>query len=255
MAQERVVRLKAADSASTRVALAGDFELVVDGRTVSVPHAVERVLAYLALAARTVSRQRLASALWPDLCYVRASKNLRTALWRVQRAGPGILSADMSRVRLAPGVSVDVVDLLARAKKLISNPCAETLTVATVLIEKPALLPDWDDEWLSPDRENYRTVRLEALETAARDLLDQRRLAEALLAGLAVVRSDPLRESARRLVIETQIAQGNVADAVRGFLDYRRGLRSELGLEPSRALTAMIGPWLSEARFGNGLGR
>jgi SARP family transcriptional regulator, regulator of embCAB operon len=50
---------------------------------------------------------------------------------------------------------------------------------------------------------------------------------------LAAVTTDPLRESARRLLISTYLDAGNEAEALRQYADFRSRLEREVGLEPS----------------------
>jgi len=84
------------------------------------------------------------------------------------------------------------------------------------------------------------SIRLEALERAASALMERRHLGDALVAALAAVQAEPLRESARRLVVQTQIAQGNAAEAIHSYREYRSLLHHELGLQPSRLMDQLI---------------
>ncbi|GLZ16291.1 hypothetical protein Acsp04_65260 [Actinomadura sp. NBRC 104425] len=227
-----------------RLALTGEFQLTVDGRWLTVPHSVERVLAYLALAERPVSRTKLASALWLVSSEQQAANNLRTTLWRVGRADARLLSADSDRLRLSPTVRVDLVELSGFAQRLIHDPQADDLSRLPLLIEHAELLPDWDDEWVVADRERFRLLRLEALERAASALIARGRLGEALVAALASVQSEPLRESASRLVVQVHVAEGNLAEALRWYREYRTLLGRELGIEPSRLMRQLVEPLL-----------
>ena len=65
---------------------------------------------------------------------------------------------------------------------------------------------------------------------------------EALDAALAAVRSDPLRESARRLILRIHLAEGNQVEALRHFHSYRALLAAELGIEPSPRTWALVSP-------------
>jgi hypothetical protein len=58
----------------------------------------------------------------------------------------------------------------------------------------------------------------------------------ALEAALAALRSDPLRESAYRAVIEVHLAEGNLHEARRQYLACLRMVRAELSLSPSTAM-------------------
>jgi DNA-binding SARP family transcriptional activator len=223
--------------------LTGEFELVVTGRLVRIPHNAERVLAYLALADRPVSRARVAGTLWNDTAGHRAAKSLRNSLWNLRRVGADLVSASDDRLCLYRNVAVDVAELSELAGTLIHEPTAEALEKVPLLVRQVDVLPDWDEEWLVVDRERYRLLRLEALESAAQALLDRQRWGEALLAALAAVQSEPLRESARRLVIQVQLAQGNVAEALRGYHDFRCRLLDEFGVEPSAVLDKLLAAW------------
>ena len=146
------------------------------------------------------------------------------------------------RLWLCPDVTVDVADLTVLAKRLIHQPDAEALTRLPLLVECAELLPDWDDEWVVADRERYRLLRLEALERAASALVERSHFGDALVAALAAVQADPLRESACRLVVQVRIAQGNAAEAIRSYREYQALLRREFDLEPSRLMDQLIHP-------------
>ena len=236
--------------------LIGEFELVISGRQLRIPHSAERVLTYLALADRPVARTRLAGVLWGNGSDQGAAKRLRTTLWRIRHAGANLVLARDDRLRLYPDVTVDVTDLTDLAKRLIRQPDLLALARLPLLVECVELLPDWDDGWVVADRERYRLLRLEALERAASALLERCHLGDALIAALAAVQAEPLRESARRLVVQVQIAQGNAAEAIRSYREYQSLLRQELGLEPSPLMDQLIQPLASPvtaARHGHGL--
>lgn len=222
--------------------LIGEFELVITGRQLRIPHRAERVLTYLALADRPVVRTRLADVLWGDGSTQDAAKSLRTTLWRLRQAGANLVLAHDDRLRLYPGVSVDVADLTDLAKRLIHQPDPGALARLSLLVECVELLPDWEDEWVVADRERYRLLRLEALERAASALMERCHLGDALVAALAAVQAEPLRESARRIVMQVQIAQGNVAEAIHSYRQYQSLLHRELGLEPSPLMDRLIQP-------------
>lgn len=242
MASERAV-WEIGGSDAPAIGLTGGFRLFVAGRAVAVPHSAEKVVAFLALAARPVSRGRLAGTLWLDAREPLAAKSLRTALWRLNRVGVGVVSTYDDMVELAAGVPVDVSELIRLANRLIQRPIPpDAMAGLSELLERRDLLPDWDEEWVVVDRERYRLLRLEALESAAEELLAQGRLADAVVVASAAVHSEPLRESARRLVVSAQVQQGNLAEAIRSYRDFRRLLRAEFGLDPSPAMTRLIEP-------------
>jgi len=226
--------------APARLSLTGEFGLRIANRRVVVPHSVERVLAYLALSSHPVSRSRLAGVLWLDASEHRAANNLRTALWRLNRSGARLIVAEDDRLILAPDVSVDIAELSAMSNRLIDDPSEHDIARLSQLIGGAELLPDWDDEWVVADRERFRLLRLEGLEHAAEALISRLDLGRALQAALGAAQSEPLRESARRLLVRVHLAQGNVAEALREYVSYRTVLRDEIGIEPSLAMHELI---------------
>src|SRR5262249_3418614 len=92
------------------------------------------------------------------------------------------------------------------------------------------LLPDWYDDWVLLERERLRELRLHALEALALRLAALGRFAEAVEAGLAAVRSEPLRESAHRVLIRLHLAEGNRHRALCQYREYTRLMRLDLNL-------------------------
>jgi len=242
MASGRTLRDPGCAPEAAGLTLMGEFELLVRGCQLRVPRSAERVLTYLALAGRPVARTRLTGVLWEEGSGQGAAKSLRSTLWRIRRAGADFVLARDDRLRLHPDVTVDVTDLMDLAKRLIHQPDPDALSRLPFLVQCVELLPDWDDEWVVADRERYRLLRLEALERAASALVERSCFGDALVAALAAAQADPLRESARRLVVQVRIAQGNAAEAIRSYREYQALLRREFDLEPSRLMDQLIHP-------------
>jgi DNA-binding SARP family transcriptional activator len=227
---------------SVWMSLTGDFGLHIADRRIVVPHSVERVLAYLALSGHPVSRTRLAGVLWIDASDQRAANNLRTALWRLAKAGARVIVPMDDRLALAPELRVDVMELSLLTQRLIETPTEFDLERLPQLVRGAELLPDWDDEWVVADRERFRLLRLEALERAAEVLIQRSEFARALEAALGAAQSEPLRESARRLLVRVHLAEGNAAEALREYHAYRVLLMDEIGLQPSASMCDLIRP-------------
>jgi DNA-binding SARP family transcriptional activator len=180
-----------------------------------------------------VSRAFLAEVLWPDVSEVRAAGNLRSALWRLRRAGFHGVRSDGRALALETWVRVDAHTLVERARALEVAEDAEAdapLEAGTFVGE---LLPEWDDDWVLVERERLRQLCLHALETLASALMARGRYLEATDAALAAVRAEPFRESAHRALIRVHLAEGNLVEALRQFDRYRDLVRTELDISPS----------------------
>jgi DNA-binding SARP family transcriptional activator len=225
----------------TVVRLFGGPHVTVDGRSHAVPLGSQRLLAFVALARGRVERIYAAGALWPFGTDERAAGNLRSALWRLRRAGIDVIEADKWSLTLAPHVSVDVHLLAEWAGRMIhGTPLDEDLTTACVPADALELLPGWCDDWAIIERERTRQRVLHAMEALGRRLLQERRYPEALMVARAAIAAEPLRETAQRSLLEAQLAQGNWEEAAGAFAAYQALTRLELGVEPSSALAALV---------------
>src|SRR3954471_1251882 len=104
----------------TRVALLDGFALDCERAGVrtavdDLPHGAQRLIAHLSLCGRP-ARGAIAGQLWPDLTEDHAQGSLRSALWRVQKAVPGLLDVSGGALGLVAGVHVDVRDFTAWAE-------------------------------------------------------------------------------------------------------------------------------------------
>jgi DNA-binding SARP family transcriptional activator len=210
--------------------LLGGFGLEVDGRTIDMTPAAQRLLAFVALTPRGAERSFTAFQLWPEQSEERAKANLRSALWRLSKAPVELIVATKSHLRLTPWVWVDVRHGLA---ELVAGGI-DALAAAALPFQAldSDLLPDWYDDWLTIERERLRQLRLASLEAAARAAIDAGSYGPAVQLGLATVAAEPLRESGHRLVVEAHLANGNRFEARRQYEIYARLVRCELGAEP-----------------------
>lgn len=102
------------------------------------------------------------------------------------------------------------------------------------------LLPDWYEDWIRPEADAWRQLRVHALEALAGRLVQVRRFGEAATAATVAARADPLRESARAALVRVHLAEGNQSDALDEFHRYRSLIRAELDLEPTPLLRDLV---------------
>lgn len=218
------------------------FELRCDGRLVNLPRSAQRLLAFVALHEHPLQRVYVAGTLWIDATDDRAGASLRSSLWRLNRPGHLLVEATSTHLRLAPDVDVDLRRALAVAHRLLDGSADAADLDAGEEVLCGELLPDWYDEWLLFERERFRQVSLHALEAVAERLVHAGEVARALEAALSAVRSEPLRESAHRVLIRVHLAEGNRIEALRQYELCRRLLRDRLGVEPSSQLDELLEP-------------
>jgi len=238
-----------ASVSAPRLRLLGGFRLTTDDAgLVTISRPAQRLLAYLALHhERPVQRTVLWERLWGEADPLHASSSLRSTLWRLPRVhGRPLVDTTASDVRLDDIVTVDLWDSQECARDLVHGSVEGRLDEHRRLCELFSLdlLPDWYDDWLLVEQETHRQLRLHALENLSSALRRSGRHTAALLAALAAVGGEPLRESAHRNVIAAHLAEGNAAEALRQYQHYRRLLAAELGLPPSPAIRHLVAPLL-----------
>lgn len=214
------------------------FRLLHGGAPAVVPRGLQRVVALIGLRPGA-TRTHLAGLLWPDTPEERALSRLRTALWRLRRNGSCPVLTSGGAVRLDARVEVDVDDLV-RAAARVREGGDPRWAEGVLIAGRHDLLPGWYDDWVLVERERLRQLRLHTLEQIARAYLRAGQHGEALQAALEAMRAEPLRETPHRLVVQVHLAEGNAYEALHAFYAYRQLILSELQLEPSVAMRALL---------------
>jgi DNA-binding SARP family transcriptional activator len=218
-----------------RVGLLDGFAVTKAERPLSLPMGAQRLVAFLTLHRRPALRAFVAGTLWPETSEERALANLRSTLWRIHRCEVDLVASRGQQLALAPGVRVDLFEAEAFARQALDDSASAALELAPSRLSAD-LLPDWYDDWALIEREQYRQLRLRALDSLSSRLIVAGRYADALEAGLAAVAGEPLRESAHRAVVQVHLAEGNIGEAIRQYRLCCRLLQERLGLEPSELM-------------------
>ena len=238
-----------------RVSLLGGFEVTTDGPPIDLVEGSQRLIAYLALRGRQVKRQAVAGTLWPMATESQASSSLRSALARLPAEARALVAVSAREIGLADEVAVDLWDARALARDLVATPPSPIATdplPGTIKALSADILPDWYDDWAVIEAEEWRQLRLHALEALAERLTAGGRYACAAAAALSAVRAEPLRESPRAALISVHLAEGNLSEAVREFTRYREMLSIELGVEPTERLRTLVADIWAEPDPGPG---
>jgi SARP family transcriptional regulator, regulator of embCAB operon len=226
-----------------RLWLVGHFRLTALGAEVALGDCGARLLALLALREGRITRACTAGTLWPETSDDHAQCSLRSALSRLP--GPARRAVDVNGhdLSLAAGVEVDLHERRSLAFRLLDPSCASRaadLRREATHDLSTDLLPDWYEDWIRPEADAWRQLRVHALEALAGRLTQARRFGEAATAATVAARADPLRESARAALVRVHLAEGNQSDALDEFHRYRSLIRAELGLEPTPLLRDLV---------------
>ncbi len=224
-----------------RLTLLGGFGLQMGDAAIPLPPSPQRLVALLALHDSALPRGYVAGLLWGDSTETRAQGSLRSTLWKLQVARPGVVWICGDTLVLSPDVDVDVRHATQLARALVTGQFDEEIIVS--LLEPKyccELLPGWYDEWVIVERERHRQLSLHALESVCEYLTTMHRYGAAVLAGLAAVDREPLRESAHRALMKVHLAEGNLGEAIRRYQQYEKIAARDLGVEPSPQMRSLL---------------
>ena len=225
------------------LSLMGAFQLSEGAIPVVLPGGSKRLIAFLALKGRPMTRAAAAGALWPDVSEEQAHASLRSAIWRLDKITREAMQVDVLELDLAPGVALDLRESRALAHRLLivdTLPSDADMTFEAIAALTSELLPDWYDEWVIIEAEDWRQLRLHPLEALAERLMAVDRFGDAVQAVRAAINADPLRESAHAALIRVHLAEGNQSEALEAYEAYRALLLSELGLAPTERLQSLV---------------
>jgi DNA-binding SARP family transcriptional activator len=229
-----------------KVSVLGAFEFAAaDGSRPVLSGGAQRLLAYLALQEEPVGRRTAAGSLWPDAGDEHASSSLRAALSRLDAGARDAVAIENGTLGLTPDVAVDFRASQEVARRLLADDDHSTDVArdptSTISALTRDVLPDWYDEWVVPDAEQWRQLRVPALEALSDRLATAGRFARAMSAAISAVHVEPLREQATAAVVRVYLAEGNRAAALSEFRRYRALVQRELGVEPSDELYELVG--------------
>ena len=200
--------------------MVGALEVELNGTAIDsqVSQRPWALFAYLAQAARPVTRAELANTFWPDVLDQSARASLRSALWALRRQIGDELVVDGDHVSLRDLAWVDVRD------------------GGVLELCRGELLDGLEDEWALQARERHRERVIALLEEQAQVAEPQ----EAIRLTRLQTERDPFDEQAHRRLIERLADAGDRAGAIRTYDALAERLRRELGVAPSAATRELV---------------
>ena len=222
------------------VELLGQFSISLGGQRVEGPRN-PRLLAFLVLNRnRTLTREEVAFALWPDSGDAQALTNLRRELHAIRHLVPDAdrhVALDHRAIRWrtdTPG-SIDVDEF----ESAVQDPAANADKLrAAIDLYRGDLLPGVYDEWLEPHRERLRTLFIDALVRLGDRLEERREYREAMTVMRRLITADALDERAYRGLIRLAAAAGDRSSGLHAYHACSTVLNDELGVAPSRETQA-----------------
>jgi SARP family transcriptional regulator, regulator of embCAB operon len=219
-----------------KVQLCGRFVLEIDGRRAEtdLPGRQGRLLLAFLVAnrGRTLTREELVDALWPD----GRDGGLAPLLSKLRRVVPldgTRLAFDLLRVDTE--VATDALHRAESALTLDEPLRAWGPSQVAMFVTGRRFLPGEESAWIDEIRRGLGEMRVRALEAYAGAALEIRgtELPAAVRSGRELIRVEPYRESGHRILMEALDREGNSAEALIVYESLRARLRDELGVSPS----------------------
>jgi ATP/maltotriose-dependent transcriptional regulator MalT/DNA-binding SARP family transcriptional activator len=210
----------------------------------------ERVVRLLLIrGGETVSDDELLEALWPEKAPDSARRGLQTAISSARAVLD--LPWEETRVRvhersyalaLHDDDRVDWVAFEQAAGRALANEGPErtaAMEAAARLWTGEPLPEERYSDWAASWRERLSSLHADVLSALAHSYGEAGDHAAAARAARSLVDLDPLDEHAQRQLMGAYAAAGRRGDALRQFLECRRALVEELGIEPEAETLAL----------------
>lgn len=222
------------DLGGLQIRLLGGLQLFVHDAPIkfAAPLKASALLAFLIIKrSRTIPRDAIAFALWPDEDESKARANLRRHIALLQHIlpacdSPAIL-ADQRSIRWNSDYDgiVDVCEF----ERLSAEFDGATAAVA---LYNGDLLPAVYDDWLMIERERLRMLQSANLERLTEAYRRDGHFAHAIQTGRMLLDHDPWREDTVRRIMMLRYESGDRAGALAEYEQFARRLQSDLQVAP-----------------------
>src|SRR5579859_120071 len=240
------------------ISLFGKFCVKRDGRVLEGFDArkVQELFCYLLLHRdHSLSREMLASVLWPETTTALSKKSLRQALWQLQSAlgsqgavlSDRILVVDPEWIQLNAQADLWLdVAALEYASNITQNiPGAELDSQKALMLQQAVqlyqgpLLEGWYNDWCILERERLQTLYLAMLDKLMGYCEVRHDYETGLQYGMRIMCYDRARERTHRCLMRLHYLNGDRAAALRQFDQCAAALEDELGVGPSKHTVAL----------------
>jgi DNA-binding SARP family transcriptional activator len=207
------------------------------------------LLVMLALERRALTREALATRLWPEIPSDEANAALRTAVYRLRKQlrEPDAIVSTAAGYRLAESIPVDVLEaeqFVAGTRRLVALSERERARLGTLLGRLsdglPSVYARW--EWFGSYEQRVRDLLHDVGVALAEDDLRRGDNDAAIARAQTLLRADELDEPANEVAIRAHVAAGRKSEALRRYRRYRDALQREYGVAPSSELSDLLEP-------------
>jgi DNA-binding SARP family transcriptional activator/predicted ATPase len=222
------------DFGGLQIRLLGGLQLFVHDAPIkfAAPLKAAALLAYLIIKrSRTMPRDTIAFALWPDEDETKARANLRRHIALLQHilatSNPPAIVADQRSIRW--NSDYDPIVDVCEFERLSAESDGATAAVA---LYGGDLLPAVYDDWMMAERERLRMLQSANLERLTEAYRRDGDYSSAIHTGRMLLEHDPWREDTVRRIMMLRYASGDRAGALQEYEQFSRRLHTDLHVSP-----------------------
>ncbi len=224
---------------------------------------IQELFCYLLLHRHNpLSRESLASLLWPDTTTAQSKKKLRQMLWHLQSALGSqteaihdrllLVEPDWVQVNAEADLWLDTV-VFEKTFELVQGIAGQELDAQKVqalqnavqLYQGPPLEGCYED-WCLYQRERLQNMYLVMLEKLMSYCEKHNDYDASILYGMRIISCDRVRERTRRQLMRLHYLNGDRAAALYQYEQCVAALDEELGVKPSKRTVALYKQILAE---------
>ncbi len=197
------------------------------------------------LRSPALTKEQIAVVFWPDISPARLKVRFKINIYRVRQAiGQDAIVFEDDRYRFNRTINYtwdreEFDKLFERLRQNTVQSEKRKLLEQAVLILRGDYLADLDADWVVLDRLKYQEIYRYALLELAAVYLQDGQAHDCLNTARQILLSDPLLESAHRLIIQAYASLHDPANMTLQYRQYRQILENELGLEPSLEISTL----------------
>jgi len=234
-----------AQNPRTSICLFGAYPVRVNGKPyyLGISGSTERLFQYLLVTiGNETRREYLADLFWRGSSPAKQRSALNSAIWRIKRQLGDIDGIDLVCkghivfLQLAREVKVDAKELSKIVHSISpSEPMSEDVAHSLYQALNACKVPFLDgvnSDWVLTERERLFNIQIRGMIILMHWLGKQRRYEDALEIGRRLLAADPAREAAQCEVMLLYVLNGQRAQALRQYQEFRSWLKRELDIEP-----------------------
>ncbi|HMB24707.1 MAG TPA: tetratricopeptide repeat protein [Anaerolineales bacterium] len=197
------------------------------------------------LQSPALTKEQIALVFWPDISPARLKVRFKINVYRIRQAlGQDVILFEDDRYRFNKSINYtwdreEFDELFEKLHRDVSPYERRKLLEQTVALLKGDYLAELNVDWALLDRLKYQEIyRYIMLELATLYLQDGQ-AHKCLNTARRVLLSDPLLESAHRLIIQAYASLHDPASMTQQYRQYQQTLENEMGLEPSLEISTL----------------